>query len=376
MRVENAIRSYIVANNVMEGSCVDLSNVVRQQIIEALKQKNWPPNVIRDYISKVDKCLQKSKNKSKMPIPLDVFNTMRQNFNVPNSLSDTPSSRNIRIPSPNTNMWPNTLIECNPALNRLLDSSAAVSTPLSPPPSYEHAVRNDSVNPSAYLSVSKNLMPEEPVNPFMVINPLHPRPVNPVRMAPNLTLRGPPKLPEVPPLPTLENVQNVFLSSLNLINTNRGDREEAVMIRQDDHLTVASGSQRARNRKNTKSAASGTTSATPASSSNNDNVDLCPITGVLQKASKKSAVGDLRAVRKSLGPKSKRKVKITEQETIIVLNDDDPPAIKKADGEVLIMNFDVDETLAQPNVDQPSVLKSALTSSGNNNSVNFIYLFN
>lgn len=80
MKVENVIQNYIQTNNVMEGSCVNLNNVVRVQILEALKQKNWPTDLIKEYVSKVDACLAKSRP----PLP----NISNNNNNTPAISSD------------------------------------------------------------------------------------------------------------------------------------------------------------------------------------------------------------------------------------------------------------------------------------------------
>lgn len=84
MKVESVIQNYIQTNNVMEGSCVNLNNVVRLQILEALKQKNWPMDLINEYISKVDACLAKTR-----PPRLNDLNNSNNN-NTPPISSNIP----------------------------------------------------------------------------------------------------------------------------------------------------------------------------------------------------------------------------------------------------------------------------------------------
>lgn len=84
MKVESVIQNYIQTNNIMEGSCVNLNNVVRLQILEALKQKNWPSDLIKEYISKVDACLAKTR-----PPGLNDLNNTNNN-NTPAISSNTP----------------------------------------------------------------------------------------------------------------------------------------------------------------------------------------------------------------------------------------------------------------------------------------------
>lgn len=84
MKVESVIQNYIQTNNVIEGSCVNLNNVVRLQILEALKQKNWPMDLIKEYISKVDACLAKTR-----PPLLNYVNNSKNN-NTPAVSSNIP----------------------------------------------------------------------------------------------------------------------------------------------------------------------------------------------------------------------------------------------------------------------------------------------